>query len=53
MKLNPTKYAFNVNARKFLWFMVTQRGIEVNSAQVKLDTFPIGVSANSCPLNGP
>ena len=36
MKLNPAKYAFNVNARKFLWFMVTQRGIEVNSAQVKV-----------------
>ena len=36
MKLNPAKYAFNVNARKFLWFMVTQRGIEVNLAQVKV-----------------
>ncbi|KAL6321066.1 hypothetical protein AAG906_012055 [Vitis piasezkii] len=36
MKLNPTKCAFGVNARKFLRFMVTQRGIEVNSAQVKV-----------------
>ena len=30
MKLNPTKCAFGVNAGKFLGFMVTQRGIEVN-----------------------
>ncbi|RVW58542.1 hypothetical protein CK203_113080 [Vitis vinifera] len=36
MKLNPTKCAFGVNARKFLRFMVTQRGIEVNPAQVKV-----------------
>ena len=36
MKLNPTKCAFGVNARKFLTFMVTQRGIEVNPAQVKV-----------------
>ena len=30
MKLNPTKCAFGVSARKFPRFMVTQRGIEVN-----------------------
>ena len=36
MKFNPAKCAFGVNARKFLRFMVTQRGIEVNSAQVKV-----------------
>ena len=35
MKLNPTKCAFGINAWKFLGFMVTQRGIEVNLAQVK------------------
>ena len=35
MKLNPTKSAFGINAWKFLGFMVTQRGIEVNLAQVK------------------
>ena len=35
MKLNPTKCVFGVNAGKFLGFMVTQRGIEVNLAQVK------------------
>ena len=36
MKLNPTKSAFGINAWKFLGFMVTQRGIEVNSTQVKV-----------------
>ena len=30
MKLNPGKYAFGVTARKFLEFMVSQRGIEAN-----------------------
>lgn len=30
MKLNPSKCAFGVNVGKFLGFMVTQRGIEVN-----------------------
>ena len=31
MKLNPAKCAFDVNARKFIGFMVAQRKIEVNS----------------------
>ena len=35
MKLNLVKCAFDINAGKFLGFMVTQRGIEVNPAQVK------------------
>lgn len=35
MKLNPTKYAFGVSSGKFLGFVVTQRGIEVNPDQVK------------------
>lgn len=35
MKLNPTKHAFGVSSRKFLGFMVTQRGIEVNPNQIK------------------
>ncbi|RVX10814.1 Retrovirus-related Pol polyprotein from transposon opus [Vitis vinifera] len=35
MKLNPSKYAFGVNASKFLGFMVSQRGIEVSPDQVK------------------
>ena len=36
MKLNPAKCAFGINIGKFLGFMVTQRGIEVNSNQVKV-----------------
>ena len=35
MKLNPLKYAFGVSAGRFLGFMVTQRGIEANLAQLK------------------
>ena len=35
MKLNPSKCAFGVNAGRFLGFMVTQRGIEANPAQLK------------------
>ena len=30
MKLNPNKCAFGLTAEKFLGFMVSQRGIEVN-----------------------
>ena len=35
MKLNPSKCAFGVSAGKFLGFMVSQRGIEVSSDQIK------------------
>ena len=35
MKLNPSKYAFGVTVGKFLRFMVSQRGIEVNSEKVR------------------
>ena len=35
MKLNPTKCAFGVSVGWFLGFMMTQRGIEVNPAQLK------------------
>ena len=35
MKLNPLKCAFGVSASHFLSFMVTQRGIEANPAQLK------------------
>ena len=35
MKLNLVKCVFGDNAGKFLGFMATQRGIEVNSAQMK------------------
>ena len=35
MKLNPSKCVFGVTAEKFLGFMVSHRGIEVNSAKVQ------------------
>ena len=35
IKLNPTKCAFGISSGKFLGFMVTQRGIEVNPDQIK------------------
>ncbi|XP_075659135.1 uncharacterized protein LOC142629018 [Castanea sativa] len=35
MKLNPSKCAFRVASRKFLGFMVFQRGIEANSEKVQ------------------
>ena len=35
MKLNPLKCAFKVSVGRFLGFMVTQRGIEENPAQLK------------------
>ncbi|KAL6348343.1 hypothetical protein AAG906_005644 [Vitis piasezkii] len=35
MKLNPTKCPFGVSVGKFLGFMVTQRGIEVNLDQIR------------------
>ena len=35
MKLNPLKCVFGVSAGRFLGFMVTQRGIEANLAQLK------------------
>ena len=42
MKLNPTKCAFGVSARKFLGFMVNNRGIEANPDKIKvvLDMHP-------------
>ena len=35
MKLNPSKCAFGVASRKFLGFMVSQRGIEANLGNVQ------------------
>ena len=35
MKLNPTKCAFEVIVGRFLGFMMTQRGIEANPAQLQ------------------
>ena len=34
MKLNPSNCAFRVMARKFLGFMVSQRGIEANPNKI-------------------
>ena len=36
MKLNPTKCSFGIRAGKFLWYMVTRRGIEANPDQIKV-----------------
>ena len=36
MKLNPTKCAFGVSARKFLGFIVNSRGIEANPEKIKV-----------------
>ena len=35
MKLNPSKCAFGVTTGKFLIFMVSQRGIEVNPDKIQ------------------
>ena len=35
MKLNPSKCVFGVVSRKFLGFMVSQRGIEANSKKAR------------------
>ena len=35
MKLNPSKCVFGVTVGKFLGFMVSQRGIEVNPKKVR------------------
>ena len=35
MKLNPNKCAFGVSSRKFLGFMVSQRGIEANPDKIQ------------------
>ncbi|XP_070013952.1 uncharacterized protein [Nicotiana sylvestris] len=35
MKLNPKKYAFGITSGKFLGFLVSQRGIEVNPDQIR------------------
>lgn len=35
MKLNPTKCIFRVKSGKFLGFMVSRRGIEVNPEKIK------------------
>lgn len=34
LRLNANKCAFEVGARKFLWYMITNLGIEVNPNQI-------------------
>jgi len=34
MKLNPSKCVFEVSSRKFLGFMVSQRGVEANPKKI-------------------
>ena len=36
MKLNPNKCVFGVTARKFLGFMVSQRGIKINLEKIRV-----------------
>ena len=50
MKLNPAKCTFGDSANKFLGFMVTQRGIEVNPDQIKvvMEMFPPSSKKKSC-----
>ena len=36
MKLNPRKGAFRVTSRKFVGFMVSQRGIEANLDKIQV-----------------
>ena len=54
MKLNPAKCTFGVSASKFLGFMVTQRGIEVNQDQIKavMETFPPSLKKELQRLTG-
>ena len=35
MKLNPRKSVFGASFRKFLWYMVSRRGIEANLEKIK------------------
>ena len=35
LRLNPKKCTFGITSRKLLWFMVSQRGIEVNPKKIK------------------
>ena len=54
MKLNPSKCVFGVTAGKFLGFMVSQRGIEVNSEKVRaiLELEPLRTVKAMQSLNG-
>ncbi|XP_050290030.1 uncharacterized protein LOC126728209 [Quercus robur] len=54
MKLNPSKCAFGVTAGKFLGFMVSQRGIEVNPEKVRaiMELEPLRTVKEVQSLNG-
>ena len=54
MKLNPSKCVFRVTAGKFLGFMVSQRGIEVNLEKVRdiLEREPLRTVKAVQSLNG-
>ena len=54
MKLNPSKCVFGVTAEKFLGFMVSQRGIEVNPEKVRaiLELEPLRTVKAVQSLNG-
>ena len=54
MKLNPSKCVFEVTAGKFLGFMVSQRGIEVNPEKVWaiMELEPLRTAKEVQSLNG-
>ena len=54
MKLNPNKCMFEVTIGKFLGFMVSQRGIEVNPEKVRaiMELGPLGTVKEVQSLNG-
>ena len=35
MKINPTKYVFDAGLGKFLRYLITQQGIEVNPEEIQ------------------
>ena len=54
MKLNPSKCMFGVTTRKFLGFMVSQRGIKVNPEKVRaiMELGPLKTVKEVQSLNG-
>ena len=54
MKLNQNKCVFRVTARKFLGFMVSQRGIEVNLEKIRaiMELAPLKIVKEVQSLNG-
>lgn len=35
LKLNPNKYIFNIRSGRFLGYLVTEQGIEVNTKKIQ------------------